>query len=378
MASIAVCRSSNSLSSTTKTRQQGLVTGPDAPFSDRPGKPAIVVGTESVIAIDAMSGDLGAEVVVRAAAACLESHVNLRLILVGDEEQLASIVSRVAGHEPRLLIQAASEVVAMSEAPADALRKKKDSSMRVAVNLVKDGTAAACVSAGNTGALMAIAKFVLKMLPGIDRPAIIAELPSIGGSVHMLDLGANTACSAEQLFQFAVMGSIVTSDIRRLQRPRIALLNIGVEDTKGHETVRGASALLQASGLNYVGYIEGNEIFSGKADVVVTDGFTGNVALKTMEGTVGLASHYLKRAFTENLFAKVQALLASRVLKNLAVRMDSRNYNGASLVGLNGIVIKSHGSADSVAFQHAIETALVEVRNQVPQQIGSLLQQEAA
>ncbi|MEX1265659.1 MAG: phosphate acyltransferase, partial [Woeseia sp.] len=172
--------------------------------------------------------------------------------------------------------------------------------------------------------------------------------------------------------------SIVTSDIRRLQRPRIALLNIGVEDTKGHETVRGASALLQASSLNYVGYIEGNEIFSGKADVVVTDGFTGNVALKTMEGTVGLASHYLKRAFTENLFAKVQGLLASRVLRNLAVRMDSRNYNGASLVGLNGIVIKSHGSADSVAFQHAIETALVEVRNQVPQQIGSLLQQEAA
>ncbi|MEX1267160.1 MAG: phosphate acyltransferase, partial [Woeseia sp.] len=182
------------------------------------------MGTESVIAIDAMSGDLGAEVVVRAAATCLENHVNLRLILVGDEEQLASIVSRVAGHQPRLLIQAASEVVAMSEAPADALRKKKDSSMRVAVNLVKDGTAAACVSAGNTGALMAIAKFVLKMLPGIDRPAIIAELPSIGGSVHMLDLGANTACSAEQLFQFAVMGSIVTSDIRRLQRPRIALL----------------------------------------------------------------------------------------------------------------------------------------------------------
>jgi len=325
-----------------------------------------------------MSGDLGAEVVVRAAAACLESHAKLRLILVGDEDQLASIVSRVTGHEPRLLIHAASEVVAMSEAPADALRKKKDSSMRVAVNLVKEGTAAACVSAGNTGALMAIAKFVLKMLPGIDRPAIIAELPSIGGSVHMLDLGANTACSAEQLFQFAVMGSIVTGDIRRLQHPRISLLNIGVEDTKGHETVRGAAALLQASGLNYVGYIEGSEIFSGKADVVVTDGFTGNVALKTMEGTVGLAAYYLKHAFTENIFAKLQALFASRVLKNLAVRMDSRNYNGASLVGLNGIVIKSHGSADSVAFRRAIETAFVEVRNQVPQQIGSLLQQEAA
>ncbi|HZW59055.1 MAG TPA: phosphate acyltransferase PlsX, partial [Woeseiaceae bacterium] len=236
----------------------------------------------------------------------------------------------------------------------------------------------ACVSAGNTGALMATARFVLKMLPGIDRPAIIAELPSIGGTVHMLDLGANTECSAEQLFQFAVMGAIVTADIRRLERPRVALLNIGVEDTKGHNTVKSAAALLNTSSLNYIGYIEGNEIFSGKADVVVTDGFTGNVALKTMEGTVGLASHYLRRAFTHNAFAKLQALLARPVLKNLAVHMDSRHYNGASLVGLDGIVIKSHGSADSVAFQHAIETALVEVRNQVPLQIGNLLQQEAA
>lgn len=250
--------------------------------------------------------------------------------------------------------------------------------MRVAINLVKEGRAEACVSAGNTGALMATGKFVLKMLPGIDRPAILAELPAIGGTIHMLDLGANTECSAEQLFQFAVMGSIVTGDIRRLEAPRVALLNIGVEDTKGHDTVKDAAALLQASSLNYVGYIEGNEIFSGKADVVVTDGFTGNVALKTMEGTVGLVSHYLKRAFTQNAFARLQALLASPVLRSLRVRTDSRNYNGASLVGLNGIVIKSHGSADSVAFQHAIETALVEVRNQVPRQIGSLLKREAA
>ena len=331
-----------------------------------------------VIALDAMSGDLGAEVVVRAAGACLENHVNLELILTGDPVTLEPLVAAIVGKEPRLSIEPASEVVGMSEAPADALRRKKDSSMRVALNLVKEGRAEACVSAGNTGALMATAKFVLKMLPGIDRPAILAELPSIGGTVHMLDLGANTECSPEQLFQFAVMGTIVTSDIRRLERPRVALLNIGVEDTKGHETVKAAAALLQASGLNYVGYIEGNEIFSGKTDVVVTDGFTGNVALKTMEGTVGLASHYLKRAFTRNAFARLQALLAGPVLRSLRVRMDSRNYNGASLVGLNGIVIKSHGGADSVAFQHAIETALVEVRNQVPRQIGSLLKQEAA
>lgn len=325
-----------------------------------------------------MSGDHGAEVVVRAARSCLEQYPHLRLILVGDEVLLTTLASRIVGNEPRLLIRPASEVVGMSELPADALRKKKDSSMRVAIDLVKNGDAAACVSAGNTGALMATAKFVLKMLPGIDRPAILAELPAIGGTVHMLDLGANTSCSAEQLFQFALMGSIVTGGARSIAKPRIALLNIGVEDTKGHETVKAAASLLQSSGLNYVGYIEGNEIFSGKADVVVTDGFTGNVALKTMEGTVGLASHYLKRAFTQNLFSKLQALLARPVLKGLAVRMDSRNYNGASLVGLNGIVIKSHGSADAVAFQRAIETALLEVKNQVPEQIGSLLQQEAA
>ena len=325
-----------------------------------------------------MSGDLGAEVVVRAAIASLEQHPNLSLILVGNGDELQSLASGLSGAGERLTIRHATEVVGMSESAADALRKKKDSSMRVAIDLVKEGTADACVSAGNTGALMATAKFVLKMLPGIERPAIIAELPAIGGTVHMLDLGANTASDADLLFQFALMGSIVTGDIRRIARPRVALLNIGVEASKGHEAIKEAAALLSASGLNYVGFIEGHEIFSGKADVVVTDGFTGNVALKTMEGTVGLASHYLRRAFTRSILAKLQAFLAAPVLKSLAIEMDSRNYNGASLVGLNGIVIKSHGSADSYAFQHAIETALVEVKNQVPMQIGNLLQQEAA
>ena len=325
-----------------------------------------------------MSGDLGAEVVVRAAHACLERHPNLELILVGNATELKGHITRIVGSENRLSLRNATEVVGMSEAPTEALRKKKNSSMRVAINLVKEGVAQACVSAGNTGALMAMAKFVLKMLPGIDRPAIIAELPSIGGTVHMLDLGANTLGDAQRLFQFALMGSIVTSDIRDIDRPRVALLNIGVEDTKGHDTVKEAAALLNASGLNYVGYIEGNEIFSGKADVVVTDGFTGNVAVKTMEGTAGLVAYSLRRAFTRNLIARIQAFVATPVLKRFAVEMDSRNYNGASLVGLNGIVIKSHGGADSYAFQHAIETALVEVKNQVPQQIGNLLQQEAA
>jgi glycerol-3-phosphate acyltransferase PlsX len=325
-----------------------------------------------------MSGDLGAEVVVRAAVASLDKHAGLRLVLVGDEPQLNDLVTRMAGEQSRLSILHASQVVEMSESPVEALRRKKDSSMRVALNLVKDDTAQACVSAGNTGALMATAKYVLKMLPGIDRPAIITELPAIGGSLHMLDLGANTQCSAEHLFQFAVMGSIVTTDITGIESPRIALLNIGAEDTKGHDTVKEAAALLHASSLNYVGFIEGNSLFSGKTDVVVTDGFTGNVALKTMEGTVGLASHYLRRAFTKDWLAKLQALLARPVLKNLAQEMDSRNYNGATLVGLNGIVIKSHGGADAYAFQHAIDTAVVEVQNQVPKQIGRLLQRETA
>ncbi|MDH4055085.1 MAG: phosphate acyltransferase PlsX [Gammaproteobacteria bacterium] len=325
-----------------------------------------------------MSGDLGAEVVVHAAAATLLKYRNVELRLVGNQTELQSLVSRIIGDNPRLQIIHASEVVEMAEPPVDALRKKKDSSMRIAINLVKEGQADACVSSGNTGALMATAKFVLKTLPGIDRPAIITELPAKGGSLHMLDLGANTEASAAQLFQYAMMGSIVSSDILGIAAPRIALLNIGVEDMKGNDTVRAAAALLSASTLNYVGFIEGNDLFSGKADVVVTDGFTGNVALKTIEGAVGLVHHFLKRAFTRSWFAKLQAVLASRVLKKLAMELDSRHYNGATLVGLNGIVIKSHGSADSLAFQHAIDTAIVEVRNQLPQQIGTLLQKEIA
>jgi glycerol-3-phosphate acyltransferase PlsX len=325
-----------------------------------------------------MSGDLGAEVVVRAAAAALERYRNIELVLVGDERELANLVSTIIGDDARVRVHHASQVVEMSEPPADALRKKKDSSMRVAIDLVKAGEADACVSAGNTGALMATAKFVLKMLPGIDRPAIITELPAIGGSVHMLDLGASAEATADRLFQYAVMGSIVAADIVGIEQPRIALLNIGAEDTKGHDTVKEAAAMLTESTLNYVGFIEGSELFRGKADVIVTDGFTGNVALKTVEGTVGICVHYLKREFKRTWFSKLQALLARSVLQNLAATMDSRKYNGATLVGLNGIVIKSHGSADAYAFEHAIETAVVEVRNQLPQQIGNLLERESA
>ena len=325
-----------------------------------------------------MSGDLGAEVVVRAAVASLARHRNLELKLVGKADELDALLARENATADRLSIVPASEVVGMSEAPADALRRKKDSSMRVAINLVKEGQAAAAVSAGNTGALMATAKFVLKMLPGIDRPAIIGELPAADGSLHMLDLGANAVCTAEHLFQFALMGSIVAGDIKSIERPRVALLNIGVEDTKGNDTVKEAAALLEASSLNYIGFIEGNDLFRGRADVVVTDGFSGNVALKSMEGLAGLTRHYLKRAFTRNWLSRLQFILASSALRRLAEETDSRRYNGATLAGLNGIVIKSHGGADAVAFQHAIDTAVIEVQNQVPEQIGKLLRKEAA
>ncbi len=336
------------------------------------------MGVSSTIALDAMSGDLGAEVVVRAAVASLSRHPDLNFILVGDEAELSSLVGNIAGDHPRLSIRHASEVVEMTDAPADAVRRKKDSSMRVAIDLVKAGDAEACVSAGNTGALMATAKFVLKMLPGIDRPAIMAELPTTGRSLHMLDLGANTICTADHLFQFAVMGSIVSADVAGIERPRIALLNIGEEAGKGNDVVRDAAAMLDASTLNYVGFIEGNDLFKDKADVVVTDGFSGNIALKAMEGMVGLMKWYLRRAFTRNLYSKLVSLVARPVLNAVSRESDSRNYNGATLVGLNGIVIKSHGGADSYAFQHAIDTAVVEVENNVPQQIGKLLQREAA
>ncbi|WP_405220199.1 phosphate acyltransferase PlsX [Lentisalinibacter sediminis] len=331
------------------------------------------------IALDAMSGDLGPGVVVAAARQALRRHPALAIVLVGDEAVLEPLVA-AAGDDAagRLVVRHAPEIVTMNDAPVDALRRKKQSSMRVAVDLVKQGEAQACVSAGNTGALMAIAKFVLKTVQGVDRPAILAEMPARGGSVHMLDLGANTDCTAEQLFQFAMMGSVVTGDVRGLEHPRVALLNIGEEEIKGDQTVKAAAALLAASGLNYVGYVEGNDIISGKTDVVVTDGFTGNVALKTMEGTAGFISEMLKAVFTETWLSKLQALAARSVLGRLRARLDPRQYNGASLVGLTGIVVKSHGSADELAFLHAIETAVVEVEHDVPSQIGRLLQREAA
>lgn len=323
------------------------------------------------IAVDAMSGDYGVRVCVPAALAMARENPALIIILVGDREVLEPMVP--AGLSGQVRVQHSSEIVAMDEKPVDALRKKKDSSMRVAIDLVKQGEADACVSAGNTGALMATAKFVLKTLPGIDRPAIMSAVPAIGGHTHMLDLGANSECSAEQLFQFGVMGSVVAKDFHGMTSPRVGLLNIGSEELKGNETVREAHALLKASALNYVGFVEGNDIFRGTVDVVVTDGFTGNISLKTMEGAAQMISYSMREEFSRGWLRKLQALISLPALRAMRARMDPRRYNGASLLGLNGIVVKSHGSADELAFQNALRTAVVEIEKDVPQQIRQTL-----
>lgn len=326
------------------------------------------------LALDAMSGDHGQAVVVPAALEALRDHSNLSLILVGDEATLTRTAGK-HGFGERLRVQHASQVVAMDELPSKALRGKRDSSMRVAINLVKSGEAGACVSAGNTGALMATSRFVLKTLPGIDRPAIISALPSRKGFTFMLDLGANAECSAEHLLQFAVMGSVLVSEMEGKQRPRVGLLNIGEEEIKGNEAIQSAAKLLELSGLNYIGFVEGNDVYMGDVDVVVCDGFVGNVALKTSEGVAKLIGEFMREEFSRNLMTRMAAVVALPVLKAFKNRVDPRNYNGASLLGLNGIVIKSHGSADVQAFRNAINIAVAEVEKSVPAKISHLLEQ---
>jgi len=323
------------------------------------------------IAVDAMGGDHGVGVTVPAALATLRDQPTVRLMLVGTRDAIdAELKRQHASESDRLVIHHASEIVGMDEPPAQALRAKKDSSMRVAINQVKDGTARAAVSAGNTGALMATARFVLKTLPGIDRPAIVTTLPTLHDHVHVLDLGANVDCTAEQLVQFAIMGSILVSAVEDNPRPRVALLNIGEEDIKGNEIVKKTNELLRASTLNYCGYVEGDEIYTGDMDVIVCDGFIGNVMLKTSEGLARMITHYMKQEFRRNWMTKLSALVAMPVLHAFRTRVDPRRYNGATFIGLNGTVIKSHGGADKLAFEHAILEALAEVEHNVPERIG--------
>lgn len=334
----------------------------------------MVAADPVVLAIDAMSGDHGHKVIVDAALLALSSHPDLHLVLVGDEPTLrATLEMRHASDNARIQLQHAAEVVAMDESPSKVLRGKKDSSMRVAIDAVKSGRAQAAVSAGNTGALMATAKFVLKTLPGIDRPAIISPLPSQRGRVYMLDLGANAECSAEQLLQFAIMGAALVTTAEGIERPRVALLNIGEEEIKGNETIRQAARLLQDSPLNYVGFVEGDGIFLKDLDVVVCDGFVGNIALKAGEGVAKLLAYYIKQEFQRSLLTRMSAMLVLPVLKALKGRMDPGRLNGASFVGLNGIVIKSHGSADAQAFAAAIDVAVRAVQQALPHRITGLL-----
>ncbi|WP_290652261.1 phosphate acyltransferase PlsX [Aquisalimonas sp.] len=328
------------------------------------------------IALDAMGGDHGPTVVVPAALLAVQRHERLRLSLVGNEEAINRELQRKGALDhPRLTVVSASQTVGMDESPSQALRLKKDSSMRLAINRVKEGNADAAISAGNTGALMATARYVLKTLPGIDRPAICTTLPSIGGYSRMLDLGANVDCSAEHLLQFAVMGSVLAEALDGMARPRVGLLNIGEEEIKGNDQVKQAAQILSEGGLNYVGYVEGDDIFKGTADIIVCDGFVGNVALKTSEGVASIIAHYMNEEFRRNLLTKLAGLVALPVLRRFRARIDPRQFNGASLLGLRGIVLKSHGGADITAFAHAIETAMMEVDAAVPTLIDERLDQ---
>lgn len=334
------------------------------------------------LALDAMGGDHGPSVVVPAAIRYAKANPDCHLVLVGQEDVIRSKLEGEALPE-RIAIRHAGEVVGMDESPASALRGKKDSSMRVAINMVKAGEAQACVSAGNTGALMATARFVLKTIPGVDRPAIITALPSVDGRTWVLDLGANIDSAAEHLLQFAVMGAELVTAVEGNAAPAVGLLNIGAEEIKGIEPVKQAHVLLQTSGLNYCGFVEGDDIYlKSGLDVVVTDGFIGNVALKSSEGVAKMIRHFLAAEFKRNLFTRLAALLAMPVLKGLKKRIDPRRYNGASLLGLRGIVVKSHGGADSYAFEQAIGIARKEVAadiaSRITESVAAQLQHRAS
>lgn len=327
------------------------------------------------VAVDCMGGDHGPHVTVPAALEFLAAHDDAAMILVGPQEVIdKALAAANASPGPRVRVVHAPEVVEMDEAPASALRGKRESSMRLAIDLVKAGEADCCVSAGNTGALMAMARFVLKMLPGIERPAIASVLPTQHGHTLVLDLGANVNCTAEHLFQFAIMGTALAGAMDHSERPSVGLLNIGEEEIKGNDVVKDAGELLRGSGLNFYGNIEGDDIYKGTTDVVVCDGFVGNVALKTSEGLAQMLAAYLREEFKRNLITRLSAILALPVINAFKRRVDHRRYNGASLLGLRGIVVKSHGSADSFGFQFAISRAYEEAKSELPVLISARLQ----
>ncbi|MCJ8167792.1 phosphate acyltransferase PlsX [Atopomonas sediminilitoris] len=327
------------------------------------------------IAIDAMSGDFGPHLLIPACLAALAEDRHLSLTLVGDSTQLTRLLSQHNDWDrARLHIKHASEVIEMADKPSTALRSKPDSSMRVALQMLRDHEVQACVSAGNTGALMALARFILKTLPGIDRPAMMTAIPTVSGECQLLDLGANVDCSAEHLLQFAVMGSLAAACLG-VERPRVALLNIGSEAIKGNQQVKFAASLLeQAEQLNYTGFIEGDGVFRGEADVVVCDGFVGNVLLKSSEGLAGFIVERIRNAFSSTLFARLVGWLALPFLKRLQQELSPAAHNGASFLGLQGVVVKSHGGADTAAFLSAIRRARMAVEENLPQKLHGHLE----
>ncbi|SEA31768.1 phosphate acyltransferase PlsX [Alkalimonas amylolytica] len=338
----------------------------------------LVQPTQIHIALDMMGGDHGPLITLPAAIQAVQEIPNLLLTLCGDAAVLQRELSQAGcGNHPRLRIQPCSQQVSMCEKPSSALRNKRDSSMRVALELVEQGQASACVSAGNTGALIAMAHFVLKMLSGVERPALISTLPSTAAQpVYMLDLGATVNCDADTLFQFAVMGSVMAEEVEGLQAPRLALLNMGEEEIKGTDQIKQAAVLLsECDELNYIGFIEGNDIFSGKADVIICDGFVGNVALKTCEGVAKLIINQIRATLLSSLVGRIVGKVAQPWLKSMVKGVNPDQYNGASLIGLRGIVVKSHGNASKEAFLSAIRQAVREVERQVPAKIKDRLEQ---
>ena len=335
-----------------------------------------------VVAIDCMGGDHGPRVTVAASIAAIDADPDLSIILVGLSDAICAALQAAGRSEgEQLRVVHSPEVVAMDEPPASALRNKKKSSMRVAINLVKSGEANACVSAGNTGALMATSRFVLKTLPGIERPAICGVMPSVNGRTYMLDLGANVDCTPLQLLQFGIMGASLVGALDHVEAPSVGLLNIGVEDIKGNETVKQAAELMRLSGLNFYGNVEGDDIYKGTVDVVVCDGFVGNVALKTSEGLAQMLGILLRREVNRNLLTRLAGLCSLPVMRAFKRTVDHRRYNGASLLGLQGVVVKSHGSADAFSFGFAIGRAVEEVRMGLAERIServNLLQRGAA
>jgi len=328
-----------------------------------------------VIAIDAMGGDFGPRSIVQASIACLLATPSLHLTLVGQAPLLEELIARQSGVDrSRLGVTHASDVITMDDRPASVLRGKPDSSMRIALQLVASGQAHACVSAGNTGALMALSRLILKTLPGIDRPAMIAAIPTQRGYCHLLDLGANVDCSAQNLYQFAVMGA-VAAEALGLVSPKVALLNVGTEDIKGNQQVKLAASLLQAAtGLNYTGFVEGDGLYRGEADVVVCDGFVGNILLKSSEGLATMIGERIETLFKRNMLSRAVGALALPLLNRLKDDLAPARYNGASFLGLQGIVIKSHGSAGVQGFQSAISRALTEIQENLPQRLSGRLE----